>query len=73
MKIKKIVLDLNGKEISLTIEQAKGLRDKLNELFGKNTVYVPQPYPTIYEKLPWWNEPDIIYCSGTSTECKIKV
>ena len=33
--IKKIELDLDGKTVSLTPEQAKKLKDALNDLFGE--------------------------------------
>ncbi len=36
--IKKVVLNLGGKEISLTIEQAKKLKGSLEELFGKEII-----------------------------------
>jgi len=50
--IKKIELDLGGKIISLTPEQAKNLKDALDELFGKEVIreiirdrdFVPVPY-----------------------------
>ena len=37
-EVKKIVLNIDGKEISLTIEQAKKLKDILGELFGKEII-----------------------------------
>ncbi len=44
--IKKIELDLGGKIVRLTPEQAKKLKAALNELFGeKKTEYIPfEPY-----------------------------
>ena len=36
--IKKIVLDLGKKEITLTPEQAKKLKEALDEMFGKEVV-----------------------------------
>ena len=58
--IRKIELDLDGKRVSLTLEQAKKLKDVLNELFGEKIIKVkekeyipyPQPYP-IEPYRPW--------------------
>lgn len=48
-KIKKIIIELNGKDVELTIEQAMELQMALNELFEKKVriqkEYIPQPYP----------------------------
>ena len=58
--IKKIELDLGGKVVSLTPEQAKNLKDALGDLFGKEIVrekeYVPypQPYPVNHPLRPYW-------------------
>jgi hypothetical protein len=48
--IKKIELDLGGKIVSLTPQQAKNLKDALDELFGQEIVktireYIPYPQP----------------------------
>ena len=78
--IKKIELDLGGKTISLTPQQAKNLKDALDDLFGKEIIKViekeyirdsyplpyplPQPYP-IYPRRPYWEwEPH--YLTGTT-------
>ena len=37
-EIKRVVLNLGGKEISLTIEQCKKLKDVLNDMFGKEII-----------------------------------
>ena len=37
-EVKKIVLNIDGKEISLTMEQAKKLKDILGELFRKEII-----------------------------------
>ena len=58
--IKKIELDLGGKTISLTPEQAKNLKDALDDLFGKEIVRIiehdsyplPVPYPVPYPVYP---------------------
>ena len=60
--IKKIELDLGGKTVSLTPQQAKNLKDALDDLFGKEIIKViekeyirdlyPIPYPAPYR--PCW-------------------
>ena len=61
--IKAVKLDLDGKEVDLTIEQAKKLRAALNELFGEKVVkevvhqYPYQLVPLDYGNTwpaPWW-------------------
>ena len=66
--IKKIVLDLGGKEVTLTPKQAQNLKNALDELFGKEIVKViekefikmpdpypvPVPYPAPYHRRPYW-------------------
>lgn len=61
-KVKKIIIELSGKEVTLTLAQAKELQASLNELFEervkvvKEKEYIPQPYPVpqpyIYPR-PW--------------------
>lgn len=56
--IKKIELDLGGKIVSLTPEQAKNLKDALDDLFGEKVVriiekeYVPLPFPHPIDRYP---------------------
>jgi hypothetical protein len=62
-EIKKVVLKVSDKEISLSVDEAKKLKELLNELFGKEIVkeYIPisQPYP-VYP--PWrWNYPEVTW------------
>jgi len=53
-KVKKIVIELSGKDVELTISQAQELRAALNELFEekvtivKEKEYLPSPYPVPY-------------------------
>ena len=77
--IKKIELDLGGKTITLTPEQAKNLKDALDSLFGKQIVKVieervvrdsyPWPVAPIRPYYPVWEyQPalhDLVTC-GTS-------
>jgi hypothetical protein len=60
--IKKIELDLGGKKVALTPEQAKNLKDALDELFEKEVIkekeyvpyYPPYRYPFFWEWQPYW-------------------
>ena len=47
--VKSIKIDVSGKEIELTIEQAKKLWDSLTELFETKEVFIPS-HPVIIEK-----------------------
>lgn len=44
-KIIKIVLEISGKEIELSEEEAKELKTVLDGLYGAPFQYIPQPYP----------------------------
>ena len=75
--IKKIELDLGGKIISLTPEQAKNLKSALDDLFTKEVIreYVPYPvfnplYPTPYRDWfpPQWYYGDTFTC-GEAWSC----
>ena len=71
-EIKKVVIEAGGKEFSLSVEEAKALRDILNSTFPEaKTTYVPfyQP-PIVIERYPkqwgsWdtWRNGDVVYCS----------
>ena len=58
--IKKIVLDLCKKQVELTPEQCKKLKDALDEMFGKKVVkeehhhHHDYPYRLYWD---WWNSP----------------
>ncbi len=71
--LKKIVLDVEGKEIVLTPEQAKKLHEALDELFGmkEKKEYVPypyNPYPWYPYRLRWeYSRPYITYTGGGTT------
>lgn len=61
-EIKKIVLDLDGEEISLTPDQAKKLHGSLNELFGEKQT------PIIIDRRRWWWEwPTVTWTSTDGT------
>lgn len=71
--IKKIELDLGGKRVFLTPEQAKRLKSALDELFGTKTEKEYIPYP-IEPYRPWrwdwdrWKEP--YYLTTCDAICK---
>lgn len=61
--IKKVVIELSGKDVELTMGQARELQAALNELFGEKqeTIFIPKPYP-VYPQIPWrrpyWPRPE---------------
>lgn len=69
-KLDKLILDLNGKKIELTLAEAKQLKMALGEILGEDKVVtvpypVPQPYP-VYER-PWrWIYHEPRWADGTS-------
>jgi len=68
IKLKRIVLDINGHEFSLTLEDAKALKDALDEIFEKEVEkefvpYYPYPYGHPYTS-PYYTYP---YTYGTYT------
>lgn len=67
--VKKIIIQVGDKELALTPDAARELRDALNELLEKpSTTYVPYPVPQPYPVRPWryW-EPTWIYGETTVT------
>lgn len=68
VKIEKISLEINGKIIELTIEQARELRDVLKDTLGDGnapSVYPVYIHPYTYTK--HWQEWRPYYSSGTVT------
>jgi hypothetical protein len=70
-EIKKVVIEAGGKEFSLSVEEAKALRDILNATFKEPTVtYVPIYQPPIIRYYPrWttWYDNGTVYCSSSNT------
>lgn len=59
MSIKKITIDIDGKEIEMTLEQAKALHRELGQLFDSPTPiypYYPYPYNPITPGTITWND-----------------
>ena len=76
MEIKKIVLKLNDKEVSLTIDEAKKLKELLSELFGKDIIkevvkeehhYHDHYRPYWYYNEPYWSSNTVLWSSNTSS------
>ena len=53
--ISKIIVEVNGKKVELTLDEAKELGSILGEMFGLNLHYTPT-YPIVYP-VPVWREP----------------
>ena len=70
-EIKKIVLDLGGVEVGLTLEQAKNLYEILHEMFGAKSTYVHPTYWPIYYPDPATSYPSWSYTEDTwhSSSC----
>ncbi|MDD2869666.1 hypothetical protein [Neomegalonema sp.] len=73
IEISKVCIKIAGKELSLTIEQAKELQDILNKTFGQSTttwvtypVYYPS-YPYIKQVYPNWTITYPEYVCGDNT------
>lgn len=64
--IKKIIIEIDKKEITLTPKQAEKLFDELGKLYGKEKEYVPY-YPYYPYTRPYISDP--IWTWGTSTNC----
>ena len=66
LKLIKIILETkDGKQVSLTIDEAKELHDQLHALFGKKTISAPS-YPIVVERDRWIG-PYQPYWYGTTT------
>lgn len=62
--IKKIVIELNGKDVELTMAQARELHAALNEMFEEKERVVP--YPVYRRPYVWpWRDPYWLCSSGT--------
>lgn len=63
-----MVIELNGKDVELTMEQARELKAALDEMFGEKVreVRVPEPYPVYRRPYIWpWREPYWLCANGT--------
>ena len=70
VEIKKIVLNLGGKQIGLSMDEAKKLKALLGELFDEKVSWFPYPTPIIIEESrPYWYSPNVTWTSGS--ECEV--
>lgn len=59
IKIEKIIVDLGGEKVELTLDQARKLNEILGEMFDEKTAVHQPAYPIIIERqnpyapLPW--------------------
>lgn len=81
VKIEKMVLNIDGEKVSLTMAQAKKLKEMLNELFGREVVkevVEKHHYHDWYYRPYYWGKitspnysPDIVYCSDNSLQVNV--
>ena len=79
VEITKIKLQLKGRDIELTADEARSVREELNKLFAhtepaktiKEYISVPYPVypvPIVIERGPWWpNRWDVICGTGDNS------
>ena len=72
-KLDKLILDLNGKKIELTLAEVKQLKAALGEILGEDRVVtIPAPYPVpyhpyVYRRPYVWDEyPTITWSTKTN-------
>ena len=63
--VKEIVVEVDGKKIVLKVEDAKNLRNALNELFGKDVITKVINLPAPYSEWPWQWTPTALYGDST--------
>ena len=67
VKIEKMVLNIEGEKVSLSMDQAKKLKKILDELFGKDVireVVKEHHYRDWYYQPYKWNYPYVTYCNA---------
>jgi hypothetical protein len=72
MAIKRIVIEIDGKEHRFTVEEARKLYNELDSLFGKETITIPSyPIPQDTDKnYPYPLSPQPTWCKTTSPSIK---
>lgn len=65
IKVSEVVVEIGNKKVSLTPDQARELRDALNQLLGESKEIVKEYVPYPYQPYPyrWWT----IYPTWTNT------
>ena len=72
-EIKRIVLDLEGTEIGLSVEQAKKLHKLLDDMFGDKAVIPGYGRPIIIERhRPYWDYYRTIWSTQSSDKLEYK-
>lgn len=80
VKIEKMVLNIEGEKVSLSMEQAKKLKKILDELFGKEVIkevikenhyhdYWYRPYNT-YVNTQKWND-NVVFCATANSKASM--
>ena len=65
-KISKIVLEVGGKKIEMSLSEARELKQILNDTFpDKETVFIPSTPVIIKRQWPYWR-PYETWCGNTS-------
>jgi len=70
VEVKKIVLQIGKKEIPLSLDEAKELKNILADIFEKPDVYIPYPtypYPVYPYRYHYWTCDDTIPTRYTIT------
>jgi hypothetical protein len=66
VRVRKINLDIRGKELSLSLKEAQELKDVLNDMFGVEEVTIYRDRYSPYWQ-PWYYSNTGASCSGTYT------
>lgn len=73
VSVKKVVLDLGGKEVTLTLKEAKALRDALDELFETKRIIEHRDHWVYPYHDPWpYHRPYVTWTGKSSgVQCKM--
>ena len=73
-----MVLKIGGRDLELTVDEARELRKALEQLFGdpavrveKEYIYIPQPY--YVPSHPWWKYGGPVWTCDNSTSGNAKI
>ena len=67
VQVTKVVVQLGKRELTLTIEEAKQLKDTLNTLFGKEVIKEVREEHHHHHSGYYWHHPWEVLCSDGST------
>lgn len=74
VKIEKMVLNIEGEKVSLSMEQAKKLKKILDELFGKEIVREVHHdwwYKKYWDSGKYPSPGDIVYCDNAQLQANV--